>query len=247
MTEFAHDKVVPDQHSALSKKEQVADMFNSIALRYDFLNHFLSAGIDVYWRKIALKQVAGIKPQSLLDVATGTADLAIMAEKILKPTKIIGIDISDGMLEIGRQKIKKAGLENIIELSTGDSEAIKYPDNSFDAVTVSFGVRNFEHLEKGLSEIYRVLKPSGKLVILEFSKPKGFFIKFIYNFYMKIITPLVGKMISKNKTAYSYLDASIKKFPEGKNFIKVLDKTGYQHTQSKTLSLGICTIYCGIK
>ena len=247
MTEFAHDKIVPDQHSALSKKEQVADMFNSIALRYDFLNHFLSAGIDVYWRKIALKQLAAIKPQSLLDVATGTGDLAIMAEKILKPTKIIGIDISEGMLEIGRQKIKKAGLEHIIELSTGDSEAIKHPNNSFDAVTVSFGVRNFEHLELGLSEIYRVLKPGGKLVILEFSKPKGFLIKFIYNFYMKIITPLIGKMISKNKNAYSYLDASIKKFPEGKEFIKVLDEIGYQNTQSKTLSLGICTIYFGIK
>ena len=165
MAKFDHDTVMPVQGSALSKKEQVADMFDNIAFRYDFLNRFLSAGIDVWWRKNAIKQLKDIDPKKILDVATGTADVAIIATGILKPEKIIGIDISDGMLEFGRKKIAKLGLESMIELQNGDSETIKFADNSFDAVTVAFGVRNFEHLEKGLAEIKRVLRPGGKLEI----------------------------------------------------------------------------------
>ena len=194
-----------------------------------------------------MKQLESIDAKKLLDVATGTADLAIMAAKQLKLKKIIGIDISDGMLDVGRQKIVKANLQNTIELLNGDSEAINFPDNTFDAVTVAFGVRNFEDLEKGLSEIKRVLKPTGKLVVLEFSKPILPGVKTMYNLYMKIITPTVGKMISKNKVAYAYLDESIQKFPEGKNFITILNNIGYTNTYSKKLSLGICSIYCGTK
>lgn len=247
MTEFAHDIVVPDKNSNSSKKQQVAAMFDDIAFKYDFLNRFLSAGIDIRWRKKAIKQIAGLQPKLILDVATGTADVAIMASAILKPEKIIGIDISDGMLEVGRQKVEKAGLKHIIELLNGDSETINFKDESFDAVTVAFGVRNFQHLEKGLSEILRVLKPGGKLVVLEFSKPKMPGVKTFYDLYMKVITPNVGKLFSKNRNAYKYLDASIQKFPEGKNFTQILDNLGYLNTYCKPLSLGICSIYCGTK
>ena len=222
-------------------------MFNDIAFRYDFLNRFLSAGIDISWRKKAIKQLQDIKPQTILDVATGTADMAIMASAILKPTKITGIDISDGMLKIGREKIQKLDLQRRIELLNGDCETIKFENDSFDAVTVAFGVRNFENLEKGLSEIKRVLKPSGKLVVLEFSKPQSAVVKTMYNLYMKIICPAVGKLFSKNRSAYQYLDESINKFPEGKNFTAILDNLGYRNTYSKPLSLGICSIYCGEK
>jgi demethylmenaquinone methyltransferase / 2-methoxy-6-polyprenyl-1,4-benzoquinol methylase len=247
MTDFAHDTVVPYKDSDSSKKQQVAAMFDDIAFRYDFLNRFLSAGIDIKWRKKAIDQIKDLQPQNILDVATGTADVAIMASGILKPKKIVGIDISDGMLEIGRKKVVKARLENIIELLNGDSETINFTDDSFDAVTVAFGVRNFQHLEKGLSEIYRVLKPGGKLVVLEFSKPKMPGVKGIYNLYMQIICPNVGKLFSKNRNAYKYLDESIKKFPEGKNFTNILDNLGYKDTYCKPLSFGICSIYCGTK
>lgn len=222
-------------------------MFDDIAFRYDFLNRFLSAGIDIKWRKKALKQLENLQPKTLLDVATGTADVAIMAAAQLRPEKIIGIDISDGMLDIGREKVKKAGLQNTIELLNGDSETISFNDNSFDAVTVAFGVRNFQNLEKGLSEILRVLKPGGKLVVLEFSRPKLPGVKSMYNLYMKIVAPNMGKLFSKNRNAYKYLDESIKKFPEGKNFTSILDNLGYKSTICKPLSLGICTIYCGTK
>jgi demethylmenaquinone methyltransferase/2-methoxy-6-polyprenyl-1,4-benzoquinol methylase len=247
MTEFAHDTVVPYKDGEGSKKQQVAAMFDDIAFKYDFLNRFLSAGIDVGWRKKAIRQIAELNPKTILDVATGTADVAIMASGILKPEKITGIDISDGMLEIGRQKVEKAGLKGIIELLNGDSETINFKDNTFDAVTVAFGVRNFQHLEKGLSEILRVLKPGGKLVVLEFSKPKTPGVKSMYNLYMKIICPNIGKLFSKNRNAYKYLDESIQKFPEGKNFTQILDSLGYSNTYCKPLSLGICSIYCGSK
>ena len=247
MTEFAHDKVVPLQDSELSKKEQVAEMFDNIAYRYDFLNRFLSIGIDIQWRKKAIKQLKDIDPKKILDVATGTADMAIMTARILQPEKIIGIDISDGMLNFGRKKIEKLGLGKLIELLNGDSETIKFDENSFDAVTVAFGVRNFQHLEKGLSEIKRALRPGGKLVVLEFSKPKIALVKQLYHVYMNVVAPNMGKLFSKNRNAYKYLDESIKKFPEGKNFTTILDNLGYTNTYCKPLSFGICSIYCGVK
>ena len=247
MSNYAHDTVVPYKQSDLAKKQQVAGMFNDIAFRYDFLNRFLSAGIDVRWRKKALLQLKQLHPQTILDVATGTADIAIMASRMLKPKKITGIDISDGMLGVGQKKIKRLGLENTIELLNGDCETINFENGSFDAVTVAFGVRNFENLEKGLSEIKRVLKPGGKLVVLEFSKPKSTVVRAMYKLYMKIICPNVGKLLSKNRYAYQYLDESIKKFPEGKNFTDILDNLGFRNTYIKPLSLGICSIYCGEK
>lgn len=247
MSNFAHDSVVPYKDSELSKKQQVAGMFNDISARYDFLNRFLSAGIDVRWRRKAISHLSEINPKTILDVATGTADVAIMASRLLKPDRIVGIDISEGMLEIGRNKVNKQGLSNTIELLKGDSEAINFADNSFDAITVAFGVRNFQQLEKGLEEIKRVLKPGGKLVVLEFSKPTLPIVRSVYNFYMKTVTPNMGKLFSKNRHAYEYLDESIKKFPEGKNFTAILDKLGYRNTYYKPLSLGICSIYCGSK
>lgn len=247
MTKFAHDNVVPDGNSGKSKKEQVAGMFDDIAHRYDFLNGFLSAGLDTRWRKKALSYLKELQPKKILDVATGTADVAIMASGLLKPDSITGIDISEGMLEVGRKKIQKLGLQHAIELLKGDSETINFYDNSFDAVTVAFGVRNFQNLEKGLSEILRVLRPGGKLVVLEFSQPKMPFVKSFYNLYMKIVTPNMGKLFSKNRSAYQYLDESIKKFPEGKNFTHILDNLGYVNLQYKPLSAGICSIYCGEK
>lgn len=247
MTDYAHDTVVPYKGSGLGKKQQVAGMFNDIAFRYDFLNRFLSAGIDIRWRKKAIKQLLALQPKTILDVATGTADVAIMASGILNPDKITGIDISDGMLELGRKKVEKLGLGQKIELLNGDSETINFKNDSFDAVTVAFGVRNFENLEKGLAEILRVLKPGGKLVVLEFSKPQSAVIKGFYNFYMKVICPMAGKIFSKNRDAYQYLDESIQQFPEGKKFTDILDNLGYRNTYTKPLSLGICSIYCGEK
>ena len=247
MAKYAHDEVVPCKNSGLNKKQQVTEMFDGIAYRYDFLNRFLSAGIDVKWRKEAIKVLKEFQPKKILDVATGTAEIPIMASRLLHPDKIIGIDISEGMLEIGRKKVMKLGLQDRIELLKGDSETINMDSNSFDAVTVAFGVRNFQHLEKGLCEILRVLKPGGKLLILEFSKPGSPLVRIFYNFYMKIIAPFMGKLFSKNHCAYKYLDESIKKFPEGKNFTHILDTLGFHNCYSKPLSLGICSIYCAEK
>jgi demethylmenaquinone methyltransferase/2-methoxy-6-polyprenyl-1,4-benzoquinol methylase len=247
MGNFAHDTIVPDQASNLPKKEQVALMFDQIAPKYDFLNRFLSAGIDISWRKKALGLLKKKNPATILDVATGTADLAIMASKILAPKKIVGIDISEGMLSFGRQKIAAQELSTIIELQSGDSEAIHFPDESFDAVTVSFGVRNFQNLEKGIGEIFRVLKKNGTLVVLEFSKPKLPLVKQFYNLYMNVVTPGMGGLFSKNRNAYQYLNESVQKFPEGKAFTSVLENAGFHKTNIKTLSFGICTIYTGEK
>ncbi len=247
MTEFAHDKVVPDKGSSLNKKQQVAEMFDSIAFRYDFLNRFLSAGIDVGWRKKAINQIKTIQPKKVLDVATGTADVALMTFKMLHPEKIIGIDISEGMLELGRQKIEKLGLTNSIELLKGDSENISFEDNSFDAITVAFGVRNFENLEMGLKEMHRVLRPGGKLVVLEFSKPKQTVFKIFYNLYMNHIAPSFGKAFSKNDNAYQYLNDSVQAFAEGETFLTIMKDAGFTDTYLKSLTLGICSIYCGSK
>jgi demethylmenaquinone methyltransferase/2-methoxy-6-polyprenyl-1,4-benzoquinol methylase len=247
MNIYPHDTIVPFKDSKESKKKQVENMFDKIAFRYDFLNRFLSAGIDVGWRKKAIKQLISSKPQNILDVATGTGDFAITSYEILKPEKITGIDISEGMLQIGRKKIEKAGLQKNIELLKGDSEAILFDDNTFDAVTVAFGVRNFENLEKGLEEIRRVLKPGGKLVVLEFTKPSAPVIKQLYNFYMNTITPKIGKIIAKNNEAYQYLNDSVLQFPEKESFIHILNQSNYRNAFYKTLTLGICSIYCAEK
>jgi demethylmenaquinone methyltransferase / 2-methoxy-6-polyprenyl-1,4-benzoquinol methylase len=247
MNVYPHDTVVPFKNSTESKTKQVENMFDKIAFRYDFLNRFLSAGIDVGWRKKAIRLLLPLQPKKILDVATGTGDFAITGYEILKPDKITGIDISDGMLDIGRKKILKAGWQNHIELLNGDSEAILFDDNSFDAVTVAFGVRNFEHLENGLSEIKRVLRPGGKLIVLECTKPSMPVIKQLYHFYMKFITPKIGKIIAKNNDAYQYLNDSVLQFPEKENFIHILNQLNYRNAFYKTLTLGICTIYCAEK
>ncbi|MEO6327769.1 MAG: bifunctional demethylmenaquinone methyltransferase/2-methoxy-6-polyprenyl-1,4-benzoquinol methylase UbiE [Ginsengibacter sp.] len=247
MATYQHDTIVPFKESGNTKKKQVEEMFDKIAFRYDFLNHFLSAGIDVGWRKKAIRQLKKLDPKKVLDVATGTGDVAILTWHLLKTEKIIGIDISEKMLEIGRKKIAKLGLQTQVELLKDDSETISFNDNSFDAVTVAFGVRNFEDLEKGLQEIKRVMRPGGKLVILECSRPTLPVIKDIYNFYLNKIAPKIGTIISKNKNAYQYLNDSVQNFPERKTFINILKKLGYKNTSCKTLSLGICCIYCAEK
>ena len=239
-------KVLPDAASNLNKKEQVADMFNNIAGKYDFLNHFLSLGIDKGWRKKAVQEVAAIHPQKILDVATGTGDLAIAAAKTGAST-IIGVDIAEQMLEVGRQKIKAQKLEHLISLQLGDSEALPFESNSFDAITCAYGVRNFEHLEAGLQEMNRVLKPGGKVVILEFSKPRRFPVKQLYHFYFRFILPVLGKIVSKHSKAYTYLPASVMAFPEGKNFCAILHHCGFTNAYARPLTFGITTLYTANK
>ncbi|MAC94777.1 MAG: bifunctional demethylmenaquinone methyltransferase/2-methoxy-6-polyprenyl-1,4-benzoquinol methylase UbiE [Flavobacteriales bacterium] len=236
------EKVIPYKDKQGSKKEQVAEMFDNISHRYDFLNHFLSLGIDKLWRKKAVKILSEKSPKKILDVATGTADFAIESLK-LNPEKIYGIDISEGMLAKGREKINKDSKQEIIELKKGDSENIPFEDESFDAITVAFGVRNFENLEKGLSEMKRVLKTGGRAVILEFSKPKAFPIKQLYNFYFHNLLPSIGKLVSKDASAYTYLPESVEAFPEGKDFEDILAKLNYRLLPSHPLMFGIATIY----
>lgn len=238
--------VVPYKNDQSGKKEQVARMFNSISGNYDFLNHFLSLGIDIRWRKKAIRLLEASQPKVILDVATGTGDFALATLK-LKPQQVIGVDISEGMLEVGRKKVKAQGHEQIIDLRLGDSENLPFEENKFDAAIVAFGVRNFENLEKGLSEILRVLKPGGKLVVLEFSKPRLFPFKQIYNFYFNFILPKVGKVISKDSSAYTYLPESVQAFPDGEAFIAILKKLGYQQTVCSPLTFGISSLYSGIK
>ncbi len=229
------------------KKGQISTMFNNIAPYYDFLNRFLSLGIDVSWRRKGIAKLKEIEPKSLLDVATGTADVALEAVKQLNPEKVVGIDISTKMLDVGREKIAKKNLSPIITLEEGDSENLPFPDNSFDAVTVAFGVRNFENLEKGMREMNRVLKPGGKIMILEFSSPTIFPFKQLYHFYFKNILPLIGRLTSKDPKAYRYLYESVQAFPNGKDFVSVMDKTGYKFNECVPLTLGICSIYTGKK
>jgi demethylmenaquinone methyltransferase / 2-methoxy-6-polyprenyl-1,4-benzoquinol methylase len=238
--------VIPYKDKQGSKKEQVATMFDNISGNYDFLNHFLSLGIDILWRKKAIRQLKKNQPKLILDIATGTGDFAIEALK-LNPDKVIGVDISKGMLEVGIQKMKKKKLDHKIELQLGDSEGLLFTDNNFDAVIVSFGVRNFENLEKGLADMYRVLKPGGKVVILEFSNPKAFPMKQLYQFYSKSILPNIGSVVSKDNSAYTYLPESVKAFPDGQDFLNILQKIGFQDTQCKPLTFGISSIYTGIK
>lgn len=230
-----------------TKKAQVADMFNNISKTYDFLNHFLSLGIDIIWRKQAINELKKDQPQLILDVATGTGDFAFEALSILKPKKIIGVDISRGMLDIADQKILKRKLSDKFEVKLGDSEKLPFENNQFDAVTVAYGVRNFENLEVGLADIQRVLKPGGKAVVLEFSKPKTFPIKQLYNVYFSYITPGIGKLFSKDARAYSYLPESVAAFPDGERFVTLMQKAGFRNTKCRPLAFGICSIYTGVK
>jgi demethylmenaquinone methyltransferase/2-methoxy-6-polyprenyl-1,4-benzoquinol methylase len=246
MTKFAHDHIKPFSGEG-GKKQQVADMFDSIAPRYDFMNRFLSAGIDISWRKKAIKQLKTDNPQRILDVATGTGDMAIMAAKMIYPQEIIGIDISEKMLEIGRKKIETERIGTKIALHRGDGETINFADHSFDGAMVAFGVRNFENLEKGLQEILRVLKPGAQLVVLEFSKPRIPGIKNLYNLFMGVVAPQMAGIFNQNKQAYKYLNDSAKAFPDRHHFVDILNKTGFSGTSFKPLSLGICCIYSGRK
>src|ERR1700712_4957683 len=242
-----NETITPYQDNQTAKKAQVADMFNNISKTYDFLNHFLSLGIDIIWRKKAINELKADNPQLILDVATGTGDFAFEALSILNPKKIVGVDISQGMLYIAQQKIDKRGLGDKFEIKLGDSEKLPFEANEFDAVTVAYGVRNFENLEVGLADINRVLKPGGKAVVLEFSKPKAFPIKQLYNFYFKYITPGIGKIFSKDARAYSYLPESVAAFPDGERFIELMHKAGFKNTKCRPLAFGICSIYTGIK
>ncbi|OAQ40705.1 bifunctional demethylmenaquinone methyltransferase/2-methoxy-6-polyprenyl-1,4-benzoquinol methylase [Pedobacter psychrophilus] len=241
------ENVTPYKNEELTKKEQVANMFNNISKTYDFLNHFLSLGIDIIWRKQAINELVKDQPQTILDVATGTGDFAFEALEKLKPKKIIGVDISQGMLNIADEKIIKRGKSDVFEVKLGDSEKLLFDNDSFDAVTVAYGVRNFENIEKGIADMLRVLKPNGKAVILEFSKPKAFPVKQLYNFYFNYVTPTVGKVFSKDASAYSYLPESVAAFPDGEKFTALMDKVGYKNTKCKPLAFGICSIYTGTK
>lgn len=230
-----------------TKKEQVATMFNNISGTYDFLNHFLSLGIDIIWRRKAIKELKAIQPRIILDVATGTGDFAFEAIDILKPEKVIGVDISEGMLDVAKKKIHDRNLGHVFSVQLGDSEGLNFDDNTFDAITVAFGVRNYENLEKGLADMLRVLKPEGKIVILEFSKPKAFPVKQGYNFYFQYVTPFFGKLFSKDQRAYTYLPESVAAFPDGNSFTSLMDKVGYKHTKHRSLTFGISAIYTGTK
>jgi len=240
-------ELVKPYHQNQDKKQQVANMFDNIATNYDLLNRVLSLGIDKSWRKKAILKLADSQPKTILDVATGTGDVAIMTMDLIHPDKIIGVDISKQMLEIGEKKIEQKNLTNKIHLEIGDSENLRFDDNMFDAVTVAFGVRNFENLDKGLKEIYRVLKPNGSLIVLEFSKPNIFPFKQIYNFYFKYILPTIGRLTSKDNRAYSYLYESVQAFPDNDAFLQRLSNQGFKNNKKQSLTLGICSIYQGIK
>jgi len=239
-------KITPYNDQDSTKKEQVAEMFDNISEKYDFLNHFLSAGIDRGWRKKAINLLEPYQPKTILDIATGTADFAIAALK-LNPDQVTGVDISKGMLEQGKAKIRKKGLTDKITLQYGDSEKLPFEDGSFDALTVGFGVRNYENLENGLSDMLRVLKPNGVALILEFSKPKRFPAKQFFSLYNNRLLPLIGKTVSKDPRAYTYLPESIAAFPEGDDFLEILKKVGYREGIFKKVSGGIASIYLGQK
>jgi demethylmenaquinone methyltransferase/2-methoxy-6-polyprenyl-1,4-benzoquinol methylase len=230
------------------KKEQVAQMFDNISHSYDFLNHFFSLGIDVLWRKKAIRILKRENPQTVLDVATGTADFALEAMRMdVGAKKIIGVDISEGMLEVGRKKVAARGFSEVVQLRYGDSENLPFDENSFDAYTVAFGVRNFQNLENGLKDMLRVLKPGALGIVLEFSQPRRFPIKQLFGFYFKFVMPTIGKLVSKDSRAYTYLPESVQSFPSGKDFLAVMQSAGYRDCKSISLSGGIASIYLGRK
>jgi demethylmenaquinone methyltransferase/2-methoxy-6-polyprenyl-1,4-benzoquinol methylase len=238
--------IKPYKDSELGKKEQVAQMFDNISSNYDDLNRIISLGVDIKWRKKVIAIVAKEQPKKVLDIATGTGDLVMMMSK-LKTDKIVGLDISAGMLEVGIKKIAKANLSNKIEMIVGDSEEMPFEDGTFDAITVSFGVRNFANLDKGIREIARVLKPTGVLVILETSNPTRFPFKQGYKVYTNLFLPIVGKLFSKDKVAYSYLSESANSFPFGEAFNNILQKNGFSNTAYAPVTFGVATIYTARK
>ena len=238
--------ITPYKSSTLSKKEQIAQMFDSISGNYDGLNRVISFGIDVKWRNKVLQLVSEKEPKTVLDIATGTGDLALLMTKTTAE-KIIGLDISAGMLEVGKKKIAEAKLSDKIEMILADSEAMPFEDNSFDAITVAFGVRNFENLDKGLTEIYRVLKPGGVFVILETSNPTKTPFRQGYDIYTKYLLPLIGKMFSKDKAAYGYLSESATTFPFGEALNNILRKNGFIEVRAEAQTFGVATIYCASK
>jgi len=230
----------------MKKKENIQEMFNAISGNYDFLNHFLSLGIDFWWRKVFVKQLFRYSPRNVLDIATGTGDLALLiCEK--NPEHVTGIDIAGNMLAIAKQKAERRNLNSRVTFLEGDAEAISFPDEMFDAVTVAFGVRNFENLDQGLSEMKRVMKTGGVMIILEFSHPNAFPWKQLYEFYSKYLIPFIGKLVSKDKRAYSYLPESVSAFPSGKDFLEILSNGGMKNVSQRTLTFGVATIYTGLK
>ena len=246
MTNYPQENIKPYNEEE-KKSVQVERMFDNIAPAYDQLNHTLSWGIDKSWRKKAINWLKPFQPQRMMDVATGTGDFAIQACRVLNPKELIGTDISEGMMNVGRQKVKDAGLEGRISFAKEDCTALTFPDNRFDAITVAFGVRNFEDLDKGLREMHRVLGTDGKLVILELSEPDWFPMKQLYALYSKVVIPTLGKLLSKDRSAYTYLPQSIKAFPQGEVMKEIILKAGFREANFKRLTLGICTLYTATK
>ena len=240
------EKITPYKDSTLGKKQQIAKMFDTISNEYDDLNRVISFGIDIKWRNKVVQIISDYKPSNILDIATGTGDLAINLSKT-KATQITGLDISEGMLDVGRKKISKKSLDNTIDMVLGDSENLPFDANSFDAITVAFGVRNFENLEIGLAEILRVLKPNGIFVVLETSVPVKFPFKQGYNIYTKALLPLIGRLFSRDKSAYQYLSESAAKFPYGEAFNNILNKIGFINSKALPQTFGVATIYTATK
>lgn len=243
---YQAEKIVPYTSDSASKSEQVELMFDEIAGKYDFLNHSLSLGIDRSWRKKGILALKDLAPQKILDIATGTGDLAIEACRLLKPEKILGIDLSGKMMAIGQEKVAKAGLTEIIDFDKQDCADLRLENDSFDAAMIAFGIRNFEKLDQSLQEILRVLKPGGKLMILELTSPGFFPMKQAYRLYSKLI-PLAGKWVSDNNAAYRYLPESIAAFPQGKEMKTIFEKNGFKNVKYHRFTFGICTMYIGSK
>ena len=225
------------------KASQVEQMFDNIAPTYDKLNHRLSWDIDKGWRRKAIKMLAPFRPQTLLDIATGTGDFAILAAKMLRPEKLIGVDISEGMMEIGRQKVKKEGLEDTVTFAKEDCLNLSFETESFDAVTAAFGIRNFADLDQGLREMQRVLKQGGHLSIVELTTPVSFPMKQLFRIYSHTVLPIYGRLISKDSSAYSYLTKTIEAFPQGERMVEILKKAGFAKASFRRLTFGICTMY----
>ncbi|MCR5132173.1 MAG: bifunctional demethylmenaquinone methyltransferase/2-methoxy-6-polyprenyl-1,4-benzoquinol methylase UbiE [Prevotella sp.] len=229
------------------KAQQVEEMFDNIAPTYDRLNHRLSWNIDRGWRKKAIKALAPFNPQTMLDIATGTGDFAILAAQMLKPQQLIGADISEGMMAVGRQKVEKLGLSDVISFQKEDCLALSYPEETFDAVTAAFGIRNFQNLDQGLKEMCRVLKKGGHLSIVELTTPVSFPMKQLFHIYSHTVLPLYGRLISRDKSAYSYLTATIEAFPQGERMVEILHRAGFAEASFRRLTFGICTMYFATK